>query len=225
MNSGIYLIRNRANGKEYVGKSKNLKGRWSTHKSQLRSKKHVNLHLQKAWTLYGESSFSCEILEYCVIGDLVRREKWWMDLLGLRDPTKGYNINDPEDGFLGHKHTPETKSKISSALQGRKQVPEAVARRSASNTGKKRTPEVRAILSKQKIGYRNPMKNQECVAKMSTTKAGCYEVITPEAELFTIRNMSKFCRDKGLNKGHMCSVARGEMTHYKGWKARKIGEK
>ena len=42
---GIYKIVNSINNKIYVGSAKNIKKRWSAHKSDLNKNKHHNKHL------------------------------------------------------------------------------------------------------------------------------------------------------------------------------------
>lgn len=47
--SGVYAIVNTLNGKKYVGSTKCFKERFAEHRSQLRSNKHKNIHLQNAF--------------------------------------------------------------------------------------------------------------------------------------------------------------------------------
>lgn len=48
-----------------------------------------------------------------------------------------------------------------------------------------------------------------------------YEIKFPDGNLLEIDNLSKFCRENNLNKGHMASIARGERKHHKGFSCRK----
>lgn len=61
--TGIYKILNKVNGKFYVGSSTNITKRWWTHKTELKSGKHCNIHLQSSWNLHGENSFEFSIVE------------------------------------------------------------------------------------------------------------------------------------------------------------------
>ena len=54
---GIYCIENILNKNKYIGLSKDVYTRWTKHKRMLRTKKHVNKHLQSAWDSYGEDNF------------------------------------------------------------------------------------------------------------------------------------------------------------------------
>ncbi len=54
--AGVYCISCEADGKQYIGLSKNIMRRLASHFSRLRSGRHSNKHLQSAWTKYGDSS-------------------------------------------------------------------------------------------------------------------------------------------------------------------------
>jgi len=114
MNSGIYVIKNKNNGKLYVGSSCNLKNRFSQHLNLLQSNKH-NAKLQNSFNKHGEKLFSFEVIEY-VEGKqlLIEREQYWINTL---DTFKlGYNMSPTAGstkGFRGHKHSRESKLKMS----------------------------------------------------------------------------------------------------------------
>lgn len=79
MTSGIYMIQNKVNGKRYIGKSVNLKQRWSTHQSRLDRNVHKNDYLQNSWDKYGNDAFKFFILEYVSQDRLLDREQWYLD--------------------------------------------------------------------------------------------------------------------------------------------------
>lgn len=65
---------------------------------------------------YGYSNFSSlrlTILEYCEISDLLSREQYYLDKLNPK-----YNILKIAGSSLNHKHSEETKAKISKSLKG-----------------------------------------------------------------------------------------------------------
>jgi group I intron endonuclease len=54
---GLYSIKHKGSGKQYIGSSVDIKGRITTHLKMLRRNEHHCDHLQRAWNLYGESEF------------------------------------------------------------------------------------------------------------------------------------------------------------------------
>jgi group I intron endonuclease len=70
LNCGIYKIENITNNECYIGQSKNLCQRKSTHFSSLRMNKSRHKLLQKAWNKYGENNFVFKVLLYCEKKDL-----------------------------------------------------------------------------------------------------------------------------------------------------------
>lgn len=44
-----------------------------------------------------------------------------------------------------------------------------------------------------------------------------YVFISPEGERVELYNLSQFCRDNGLNQGHMSAVHLGKQRQHKGW--------
>jgi group I intron endonuclease len=68
MTCGIYLIRCRANGYCYVGKSVNIERRWNQHADALNGGTHHNRRLQRDWNLYGPNAFAFQIHGYYVDG-------------------------------------------------------------------------------------------------------------------------------------------------------------
>lgn len=99
MKSGIYQIKNKKNGKVYVGQAKDIKGRWKNHKCALIGNYHNNRHLQNAFNKYGKSAFEFSVLEYCQIDELNEREKFWIEKKNAKQ--RGYNMTDGGEGSCG----------------------------------------------------------------------------------------------------------------------------
>ncbi len=157
--SGIYVIRNKQNGKLYVGSSQNIHRRALEHKSELRRGVHDNDYLQKSWNKYGEDAFQFEILEECEVAMLAEREQYWLDTIGF-DVT--YNIaQNVVASMRGRKHTDETKMLISRLHKGRVATPEARARLSQSHIGIRPSEETRQLLSKWQIGRKQSPETKE----------------------------------------------------------------
>jgi group I intron endonuclease len=129
---GVYAIRNTVSGRVYVGSSYNIKDRWASHRHLLRQGKHHAVTLQRSWTKHGPDAFVFEILE--VVDDtnqLFTREQYWMDLLGAASPTKGFNGYPIAGGPRGHKASPETRARMSTAKKGKPLRPFSEAHKEA----------------------------------------------------------------------------------------------
>lgn len=61
--SGIYKIVNVINNKFYIGSSKNIKRRFSIHKSALKNNRHHSIYLQRSYNKHGLDSFKFEIVK------------------------------------------------------------------------------------------------------------------------------------------------------------------
>ena len=59
---GVFLIKNKINGKVLVGSSTDLVAIWNRQKAQLNFNTHPNNELQKDWNELGEEAFEYEIL-------------------------------------------------------------------------------------------------------------------------------------------------------------------
>lgn len=126
----IYKITNIVDGKSYIGKSKTtVSGRWNTHLSSL--KKYIqsdknSSKLYNAMVKYGVENFTIEQIDECSFDELDERERCWIAKLDSRNPNVGYNIcKGGECGpggpmFSGHKHSEETKAKMSADRTGEK---------------------------------------------------------------------------------------------------------
>ncbi len=79
--SGIYQIRNKVNGKLYIGSSKNIRDRYLHHLSLLRYGNHHSIVLQRAWNKYKEENFDWSVLMLCPEKDLLIREQEMFDSL------------------------------------------------------------------------------------------------------------------------------------------------
>ena len=126
---GVYMIRNKVNGKYYVGSSIDIKSRWKQHIKALDSNTHNNLHLQNAWNKYGKANFEFLILEEDNLQDLRNRETYYIKKLNCVE--KGYNLIDNANFGLGVKASPQVRKKISEACSGIRN----------GNYGRKRTKE------------------------------------------------------------------------------------
>ncbi len=125
-NCGIYQIRNLVNNKKYIGQSTSLRRRKIKHFSELRNNSHINQHLQRAFSKYGEENFTFEIIEICDESTLNEREShhwsgynWDTELYNLSkyagSPPK---LKGEDHPHYGKKFSKETRNKMSVARTG-----------------------------------------------------------------------------------------------------------
>lgn len=78
MNSGVYGIVNKVNGKIYVGSSNDLKKRKGDHFKDFAKGRAINPHLKNAVLKYGMENFEFSVLEYCE--NLLEREQHYWEV-------------------------------------------------------------------------------------------------------------------------------------------------
>lgn len=99
---GVYKIENLLNGKVYIGKSKNIRNRWSEHRSELNNGTHINNHLQSSWNKYGEDNFRFDVIYEAIDEkDSLEKEEYYIDKYQSNDKRFGYNLtNGGESGYF-----------------------------------------------------------------------------------------------------------------------------
>lgn len=173
MNSGVYTITNKVNGKIYVGCTSNLNERRLNHLASLRIKTHDNDYLQKAWNKYGEENFEFEILEECEEFLLYSIEHYWTLLLRANERKFGYNIKSTHPYKANGRITEEIKRKISKGNKGKKRSEDIKRKYSEAKKGKpghKQTEETRKKISKNHIGIKHTKETREKLAEINTGK-------------------------------------------------------
>lgn len=155
--SGIYLIHNLVNGKQYVGSAINLKRRLYSYYSP--SKLIDNRHISNSILKYGHNNFTISILELVekndnIKVDLLNKEQYYIDLL---KPV--LNINPTAGSSLGFKHSDETKALLAKL-----------------RTGKPLSDETKQLLSELFSGELNPFwgktHNLDTLTRMKLSKIG-----------------------------------------------------
>lgn len=124
----IYKITNIINNKIYIGQTiHSIEERFRGHVYASEKSDSSNVLLQNAIKKYGKDSFKIEIIEVCTTREqLDLREKCWINYYNSRNKDIGYNMAPGGEGgcggpmFTGHKHSSETKLKMSLDRQGSK---------------------------------------------------------------------------------------------------------
>lgn len=122
---GIYMILCKKTNWRYYGESKNVSGRFATHRYKLRRKIHKTLKLQLDWDLYGESEFDFKVLH---IGpdwvDITKRREEEEKLIS-QNKQNSYNLCESlsrpgdKNPFWGKSHSENSKRQISSKMSGK----------------------------------------------------------------------------------------------------------
>lgn len=96
MKGVIYQIKNKENGKVYIGGTTDWEQRKSRHIKDLKNGSHHNIILQRAWRKYEENSFSFEVIE-----EVENPKQKEQEILDTRKPfpdNGGYNISSSASG-------------------------------------------------------------------------------------------------------------------------------
>ena len=123
MKSGIYLLKNKINGKVYIGQATDLHRRKSSYQypSVHARQRRPIIHAIKK---YGWNNFNFSILEACPLTELNAKEIHWINQYQSTNREKGYNISaggnvfqniyaGENNPFFGQHHSEETKSVLS----------------------------------------------------------------------------------------------------------------
>lgn len=135
---GIYVVTNKETGKKYVGKSLNIKVRWSRHKYNLRDNIHWNIEMQQDYNFYGDDIFNFEIIHEMPLSttDEVLCEMEVEYIEKLNTFNDGYNETLGGIGNKGRTFSEEARANMGSGLRGKNHTEESKA--SISKNKKKR---------------------------------------------------------------------------------------
>jgi group I intron endonuclease len=132
---GIYRILNIKSGRVYVGSSKNLQKRRTTHTRELVQNKHINKFLQNDYNRCGQTNFVFEIIEQYSFYNknfVLRREQYYLNKY-YDGGKRCYNIAplvSCPSGNTGKRFSEETRLKMSLAQKGKRHSQETKKRQS-----------------------------------------------------------------------------------------------
>ena len=235
MTCGIYMIKNKVNGKMYIGQAIDIERRWKKHRSGLRGNDHDNKHLQNAWNKYGQENFEFSILLECDESQLNNMEIDYIAKLKTYDQDFGYNKTY---GGSSGRPTEETKKKLSAACKGKNHP----------FYGKHHSEETKKKLSETRkgkyCGKNHPLygkhHSEESKRKMSDSHKGktspnygkhiseehkmklSIPIVQIDASTNKVVNVwdssMEAEREGGFNPGHINNCCKGKRKTHKGYK-------
>lgn len=160
--SGIYMIESH-HGRKYIGSSNKIKTRYSAHVSDLKRNQHDNSRLQNYANKHGIEKLTFSIIELCDQEFLIEREQFYIDnikpfynICKIAGSTIGHK------GWIGKKHTEETKAKIKASLRitfdNKHKIPKKSRPTKEENTIKfsqlNKSEDARVKISNRMIGHK-----------------------------------------------------------------------
>lgn len=114
----IYVIKNKVNGKMYVGKTSfSIEKRWNVHVQHAFSVNYKKQVITQAIRKYGPGNFDMSLLEQCKNNEHANEcEIKWIKQLNTRNSKIGYNLTDGGEGTPGRIVTEVTREKLRSRL-------------------------------------------------------------------------------------------------------------
>ena len=173
----VYLLKNKLNGKCYVGQTCDFDRRMAEHEYEARSGSSFKIH--QAIRKYGLENFESIILHCCqgqeqvVLDELNSLEIHY--IRKFDSFANGYNMTEGSRGSLGLRHTKEARQKMSKARSGRTLSEKHRAAVSRSNHTRTVTADTRARMSEN-----NAMKDPANRAKVSQGVSNYIKSLTPE---------------------------------------------
>jgi len=149
---GVYEIRNRINGKRYVGSTRSFAMRWKQHRKELIAGKHHSPYLQRSYDVHGSEAFEYRVLLLCAVPHLDMYEQRCLDAWKPE-----YNTSPTAGSTRGLKHSPSVCAAISARSK----------RMWAENYEKMRAATAGTSWSKDRTGH-----TAESRAKISAAKLG-----------------------------------------------------
>lgn len=213
MNCAVYYIVNNKTNTYYIGSTNNKTRRLARHKSELKTNRHSNAHIQRSYNLYGACCFEFGVLEYCALDDLRSTEQFYIDYFRSLGITL-FNIvlEDVNRPQIGRKFSAESRQKISKALSNK--VVSQEQRDYLSECAKRQweDPNTREKL----MSYHRSRTHKIKEPKPNGAIKKNYTFML-DGSVVNVFNLAQFCRDNGLKEEKMRDVYAGRRKSYKGW--------
>ena len=129
--SAVYKITNTITGDFYIGSSKNVKHRWTTHKCQSTWKKCPNNPMYIDMQKYGTDKFDFEILAEVEADKLKEKEQYFIELLKPAYNNRNANGLDIERYKKSHKKAQKEYKKTDKGKKAQKKYNKSDKRKEA----------------------------------------------------------------------------------------------
>jgi len=205
----IYILTNKLNGKQYVGKTEvSVKYRLQRHMTEMRKPTFKGV-LHNAIRKYSIDSFEIECFE--VSNSFIDLwEKHLIKKWNTKAPN-GYNLTDGGDGCCGHKHTEEWKRQASLRNRGKNN---AMYGRNLS----KKTREAISIGNKGKVVSN---KTKKLISLNNWQRRGII-IIEPDGNEYIFSSITDAAKHFNTKGCYFSRVASGERKHHRGLKVRYV---
>lgn len=185
----VYVHRNKANGKRYIGITNNTSKRWYGNGKHYDGCPRFFNAIKK----YGWDSFTHEIIESgLTLEEASQRERYYIAKYRTTEKTNGYNVTEGGQNaptMLGKHHSEETKQKMRQAALGRR------------------------VSEEQKRKHSEYMKGKLVGAKNHKSKA--VRCVTT-GEVFESQRIA--AQKKGVQQAKICLCCQGKRSHTHGLK-------
>ncbi len=150
--SGIYCITHVASGMRYVGLSKNIRKRMRAHLHHTKCDER-DTYIYNALRKYGAAEFEIEVLEFCSVRALKKREQHWIAVNDCIAP-RGYNLT--RGGDVSPMTNPAVAAKMGATMRRRfAEEPDRRVRQAAAIRNAYADPVVRARMVALTAAARN----------------------------------------------------------------------
>lgn len=230
---GVYAIMCDANGRYYVGSSKNMRHRMTQHVRGLRSGLHANPKMRYSYNKYGASRHLFRAIEFTDANSLESTERLWMR--SLDSVKSGMNIAPDPNPRKDWKMSDEQRERLSASMRaanlnnGRGAAFNLVAPDGEIFTGTNISAFCREMgMDKVDSNALSSVINGDAIShkgwravggrgrKLRQNKPFC--LVPPPGIPVRGSNLRVFCEDNGLDYAQMGRLCRGEQQTCLGWK-------
>lgn len=219
MTIGIYALFWLNQGITYIGQSIRIEKRFQDHNYRAKNSQD-SASLNDCYKYYGQPDLV--ILEECLLEELDNKEILWISQFDCINKSLGGKGGSW--GYNSAKCT-LTKDNLISALE--LLTDDSLTIKDISRISGVTEHTLQGILYGKRHAWLAEERPEQYKKARSINRCSISQqkrfntdviLISPEGVEYRINNLSAFCKKHGLNKGHICAVARGSEKQYKKWK-------